>query len=147
VKTQNSKEKKIEIYPMGWIESPITVFHKGPSQGQEAKVKGKIIILKKFISTLKGLRPGDYIWVLCWFHLAKRDVLQVHPRLAREPGLAGVFASRSQDRPNPIGLELVKILKIEQNILWVEGLDAIDGTPVLDIKLHFPQIDCPEYQN
>ncbi|CAD7783322.1 MAG: hypothetical protein KIIPBIDF_02075 [Candidatus Methanoperedenaceae archaeon GB50] len=67
----------------------------------------------------------------------------MHPRLAREQGLAGVFASRSQDRPNPIGLELVKILKIEQNILWVEGLDAIDGTPSVGYKTPFSSNRLP----
>jgi tRNA-Thr(GGU) m(6)t(6)A37 methyltransferase TsaA len=146
-KSQNDKLKRmqtIEILPMGWIKSPITGPHQGPAQGQEAKIKGQIIIKKEFSLALNGLKCEDYIWVLCWFHLAKRDVLQVYPRLAKEQRLAGVFASRSQDRPNPIGLELVKIIKIDKNNLFVEGLDAINDTPVLDIKLHVPQIDCPK---
>lgn len=135
--------KEIKLYPIGEIESPITIPQAAPRQGQEAHIQGKVIIKPEYIRAIKGLRPGDYIWVLCWFHLARRDVLEVYPRMARERGLSGVFTSRSPSRPNPIGLELVKILQIEGNTLWVEGLDAVNGTPVLDIKLFFPQIDCP----
>jgi tRNA-Thr(GGU) m(6)t(6)A37 methyltransferase TsaA len=134
---------KIEIEPVGWIESPLKTRAEAPRQGQEAKIKGKIVIYSKFKRAIKGLKVGDYIWVLCWFHLASRDTLEVYPRLAQERGPAGVFCSRSPDRPNPIGLELVRILKIEENKLLVEGLDALDKTPVLDIKLHFTSIDCP----
>ena len=134
---------RIEIEPVGWIESPLKTRAEAPRQGQEAKIRGKIVIYPQFKGAIKGLRVGDYIWVLCWFHLASRDTLEVCPRLAQERGIAGVFCSRSPDRPNPIGMELVKILEIEENEIAVEGLDALDKTPVLDIKLHFPNIDCP----
>ncbi len=138
---------KIEILPLGVIESPLKSRAEAPRQGQEARVKGKIIIKEEFKKAVKGLKKGDYIWVLCWFQFAKRDILEVHPRMAKDRGLTGVFCSRSPDRPNPIGLDLVKILDIEDNVILVEGLDALNGTPVLDIKLHFPSIDCPKKES
>ena len=88
----------------------------------------------RFAAALAGLAAGDRIVLLTWFHLANRDVLSVHPRgdTSRQP--AGVFATRSPERPNPIGLHEVEILQVADGVLSVRGLEAIDGTPVLDIK-------------
>ena len=83
---------------------------------------------------LGGIAAGDELLVLTWLHLARRDVLQVHPRGNREAPLAGVFATRSQDRPNPLGLHQVTVLEVARHRLRVAPLEAIDGTPVIDIK-------------
>jgi tRNA-Thr(GGU) m(6)t(6)A37 methyltransferase TsaA len=83
---------------------------------------------------LTGIQPGDELLVLTWLHLAQRDVLQVHPRGDINRPLTGVFATRSPDRPNPIGLHRVSVLEVREQKLRVVPLEAIDGTPVLDIK-------------
>jgi tRNA-Thr(GGU) m(6)t(6)A37 methyltransferase TsaA len=81
-----------------------------------------------------GIQPGDELLVLTWLHLAERDVLQVHPRGDLSRPLTGVFATRSPDRPNPIGLHRVSVLETGKQRLRVALLEAIDGTPVVDIK-------------
>ena len=85
---------------------------------------------------LLGIQPGDELFVLTWLHLAERDVLQVHPRGDLNRPLTGVFATRSPDRPNPIGLHRVSVLEVvdAQRKLRVAPLEAIDGTPIVDIK-------------
>jgi tRNA-Thr(GGU) m(6)t(6)A37 methyltransferase TsaA len=83
---------------------------------------------------LQGLTVGQDIIVVTWLHLARRNVLKVHPRGDKNSPLAGVFATRSPDRPNPLGLHRVRVLEIVRNRLRVEPLEAIDGTPVVDIK-------------
>jgi tRNA-Thr(GGU) m(6)t(6)A37 methyltransferase TsaA len=81
-----------------------------------------------------GIQPGDELIILSWLHLAQRDVLQVHPRGDLKRPLAGVFATRSPDRPNPIGLHRVSVLQVNEAYLRVVPLEAIDGTPIVDIK-------------
>jgi tRNA-Thr(GGU) m(6)t(6)A37 methyltransferase TsaA len=83
---------------------------------------------------LLGIKPGDELLVLTWFHLAERDVLQVHPRGDLARPLSGVFSTRSPDRPNPIGLHRVTVLEIAEQRIRVAPLEAIDGTPIVDIK-------------
>jgi tRNA-Thr(GGU) m(6)t(6)A37 methyltransferase TsaA len=83
---------------------------------------------------LHGLAPGDEIIVITWLHQARRDVLEVHPRSNRRLPLAGVFATRSPDRPNPLGLHPVTVKKISGTRLRIGPIEAIDGTPVVDIK-------------
>lgn len=87
---------------------------------------------------LEGLRPGDHIIVLTWFHRARRDVLQVHPRSDPRRQLTGVFATRSPDRPNPVGLHPVIVRKVVKNRVRIGPSEAIDGTPVIDIKPVIP---------
>jgi tRNA-Thr(GGU) m(6)t(6)A37 methyltransferase TsaA len=81
-----------------------------------------------------GVKAGDELILLTWLHLAQRDVLQVHPRGDPNRPLTGVFATRSPDRPNPVGLHRVSVLEVTQDQLRVAPLEAIDGTPILDIK-------------
>ncbi len=81
-----------------------------------------------------GIKAGDNLIVLTWLHLAQRDTLQVHPRGRQEAPLKGVFATRSQDRPNPIGLHQVTVLEVAGQKLRVAPIEAIDGTPLVDIK-------------
>lgn len=83
---------------------------------------------------LDGLAAGDEIIVVTWLHKARRDVLKVHPRSDRTKPLMGVFATRSPDRPNPLGLHPVTVREVEKNRLRVGPIEAIDGTPVVDIK-------------
>jgi len=83
---------------------------------------------------LDGLRPGDDILVITWLHLADRTVLQVHPRSDTSRPMRGVFATRSQHRPNPLGVHVVTILGVDDLRMRVQGLEAVDGTPIVDIK-------------
>ena len=83
---------------------------------------------------LQGLEPGAEVVVLTWLHLARRDVLVVHPRDDPARPLTGVFATRSADRPNPIGLHQVRVLAVEGCRVRIGGCEAVDGTPVLDLK-------------
>jgi tRNA-Thr(GGU) m(6)t(6)A37 methyltransferase TsaA len=91
---------------------------------------------------LDGIRAGDKLFVMCWFHLADRETLRVHPQGNPENPERGVFATRSPDRPNPIGLSLVDVLAVEGTVLKVRGLDAVDGTPVVDLKPYVNRLDC-----
>ncbi|MHC1610013.1 MAG: tRNA (N6-threonylcarbamoyladenosine(37)-N6)-methyltransferase TrmO [Candidatus Methanospirareceae archaeon] len=107
--------------------------------------ESKIRIFDEFRDGLKGLDTFSHIFTLYWFHLRdteeERGVLRVIPR--RQPGSpeVGVFASRSPSRPNPIGLCVAELVKIEDNILSVKGLDALEGSPVIDLKPYIPRVD------
>jgi tRNA-Thr(GGU) m(6)t(6)A37 methyltransferase TsaA len=87
-----------------------------------------------FAEALTGISAGDRIIVVTWLHAARRDVLQVHPRDDPHRPLAGVFATRSQDRPNPLGIHPVTVKRIAGNRLRIGPIEAIDGTPVVDVK-------------
>jgi tRNA-Thr(GGU) m(6)t(6)A37 methyltransferase TsaA len=123
------------VQPIGWVHSPLRRREDAPRQGHEGAPNARLQIEPAFLAGLDGLRAGQDILVFTWLHEARRDVLAVHPRDDLTQPLAGVFATRSQDRPNPIGLHPVKVLSIEADgSLHVQGLEAIDGTPVIDIK-------------
>ncbi|MGC9347332.1 MAG: tRNA (N6-threonylcarbamoyladenosine(37)-N6)-methyltransferase TrmO [Anaerolineae bacterium] len=102
-----------------------------------------IVIDPAFSDALLGVEAGSDLLVIFFAHRASDDVLQVHPRGNRERPIRGVFATRSPARPNPIGVTTVQVRTVEGNVLEVVGLDAIDGTPVLDIKSHAPGFDTP----
>ena len=124
-----------EVQPIGWVHSPLRRRTDAPRQGHEGAPNARLQIEPAFLPGLEGLRAGQDILVLTWLHEARRYVLAVHPRDDLTQPLAGVFATRSADRPNPIGLHPVKVLSIEADgSLHVQGLEAIDGTPVIDIK-------------
>ena len=123
------------VQPIGWVHSPLRRREDAPRQGHEGAPNARLQIEPAFLAGLDGVRAGQDILVFTWLHQARRDVLAVHPRDDVAQPLAGVFATRSQDRPNPIGLHPVKVLSIEADgSLHVQGLEAIDGTPVIDIK-------------
>jgi tRNA-Thr(GGU) m(6)t(6)A37 methyltransferase TsaA len=104
-------------------------------QGFEGAPDARVELDPAFADALMGVTAGDDLIVLTWLHLARRDVQQVHPRDDPDRPLAGVFATRSQDRPNPIGLHRVRVLAVESPLrLHVAPLEAVDGTPVIDIK-------------
>lgn len=120
--------------PIGWIRSPLTSRKGAPKQGSEGAPDAWLEIEPEFEPALLGLEVGDEVVLLTWLHEARRDVLQVRPRSDPDRALTGVFATRSPDRPNPIGLHPVRVLEIEGTRLRVGPLEAIDGTPVLDVK-------------
>ena len=103
-------------------------------QGDEGAPDAWLDISRQATPGLMGIEPGDELFILTWLHVAGRDVLQVHPRGDLNRPLAGVFATRSPDRPNPVGLHRVSVLEVGEARLRVAPLEAIDGTPVIDIK-------------
>jgi tRNA-Thr(GGU) m(6)t(6)A37 methyltransferase TsaA len=133
---KQKEEAKMEMVlkPIGIIRTPITDADKAPRQGSESAVSGKLIVDEQYRDALLGLQKGWKIVILYWMHLAERDMLQVHPRGDRTRPLRGVFSTRSPQRPNPVSLDTVEITGIEGTVIDVIGLDAVDGTPLLDIK-------------
>ncbi len=123
-----------ELRPVGRVESPLSDPAEAPRQGDEGAPLARIVVLPDFWEAARDLREGDDALVLTWLHLGRRDVLSVRPRGDAMRPLTGVFATRSPDRPNPIGLHAVLIETVGENAIAVRGMEAIDGTPVLDIK-------------
>ena len=120
---------------IGVVRSPLRTTKNAPRQGSEGAPEAWVEIDPAFADALLGVASGDDVILLTWLHLGRRDVLQVHPRDNPRNPIAGVFATRSQDRPNPIGLHRVKVLDIDgRTRLKVSPLEAVDGTPVVDIK-------------
>ena len=124
----------LSLRPIGVIRSAIKERSQAPKQGAEGAPDAWIEIGASFIEALDGFRVGDEAIVITWLHQAKRDVLKVHPRSDPARRLTGVFATRSPDRPNPLGLHPVTIKEISNDRLRVGPIEAIDGTPVVDIK-------------
>ena len=128
-----------QLRPIGEIRSTLKSRGTAPRQGSEGAPDAWLEIRAFALSALDGLRAGDEVIVLTWFHQSRRNVLKVHPRSDPNRALTGVFATRSPDRPNPIGLHPVTIRKIVGTRLRIGPIEAIDGTPVIDIK---PVITC-----
>jgi tRNA-Thr(GGU) m(6)t(6)A37 methyltransferase TsaA len=122
------------IEPIGVIRSALTKLEAAPHQGDEGAPEAWLELTARVAQGLKGIRAGDELIVLTWFHRARRDLLQVHPRGRPEAPLKGVFATRSPHRPNPVGLHRVSVLEVAGNRLKVAPMEAIDGTPIVDIK-------------
>jgi len=119
---------------IGVIRSDLKTREEAPKQGFEGAPEAWLEVSEFAAPALDGLAEGDDIIVLTWLHQARRDVLKVHPRGDKRNPLAGVFATRSPDRPNPLGLHRVTIQQIDKNRLLIGPIEAIDGTPVVDIK-------------
>ncbi len=122
------------IRPIGVIRSPLESLAAAPRQGDEGAPEAWLDLDPNVQAGLTGLETGVRLFVLTWLHLAQRDVLLVHPRGDESRPLTGVFATRSPDRPNPVGLHLVTVLEITARGLRVAPLEAIDGTPIVDLK-------------
>jgi tRNA-Thr(GGU) m(6)t(6)A37 methyltransferase TsaA len=129
------------IRPIGWVRSLLKERHQAPHQGRPAGVEAELLMDERVLQGLDGIQAGDSLFVLCWFHMADRETLRVHPRGDPAIPKRGVFATRSPDRPNPIGLSLVDVLDVKGPVLKVRGLDAVDGTPVVDLKPHVSSLD------
>jgi tRNA-Thr(GGU) m(6)t(6)A37 methyltransferase TsaA len=122
------------IEPVGVVRSELTQLEEAPMQGDEGAPEAWLEITSQAAQALKGIKHGDELILLTWLHLAQRDILQVYPRGDINRPLTGVFATRSPDRPNPIGLHHVFVLEVSEQKLRVAPLEAIDGTPIVDIK-------------
>jgi tRNA-Thr(GGU) m(6)t(6)A37 methyltransferase TsaA len=131
----------IELTPIGRVESELTDRASAPKQGGEGAPDAWLVFEPSVLDGLDGIGPGAEVIVLTWLHRAGRDVLRVHPRDDPANPVQGVFNTRSPDRPNPIGLHPVRVLEVDGARLHVTGLEAIDGTPVIDIK---PVLGAPE---
>ena len=123
-----------KVKPIGEIHSRLTSRADAPKQGAEGAPDAWLELLPDYAAGLEGINVGSEIILLTWLHLAERTALQTHPRGDRSKPLTGVFASRSPDRPNPIGLHRVTVKEILGNRLRVGPLEALDGTPVIDMK-------------
>jgi tRNA-Thr(GGU) m(6)t(6)A37 methyltransferase TsaA len=127
-------ESRFELVPIGRVESPLTDPASAPKQGHEGSPGARLLFEPDVLEGLRDLRVGDRVLVLTWLDRASRDVLEVHPRDDPANPLTGVFSTRSADRPNPIGLHEVEIAAIDGGRVGVRDLEAVDGTPVLDLK-------------
>jgi tRNA-Thr(GGU) m(6)t(6)A37 methyltransferase TsaA len=123
-----------QLRPIGVISSLLKARSEAPKQGSEGAPDAWLEVYPWATEGLQGLAVGDELIVITWLHQARRDVLQVHPRSDPRNPLAGVFTTRSPDRPNPLGLHPVVVRAIEGNRLRIGPIEAIDGTPVVDVK-------------
>ena len=124
----------MELSPIGVVESPLTDPATAPKQGREGAPESVLVIAPEVAEGLDGIAPGDEVIVLTWLDRADRAVLRVHPRDDPANPERGVFSTRSADRPNPIGLHVVEVVEIDDTRLRVRNLEAVHGTPVLDLK-------------
>jgi tRNA-Thr(GGU) m(6)t(6)A37 methyltransferase TsaA len=125
---------RLEVIPIGVVESPLTDPAAAPKQGDEGAPDAWLVFEPGVLEGLQGIRAGDRVIVLTWLDRARRDVLRVHPRDDISNPMQGVFNTRSADRPNPIGLHPVEVLAIEGRRVRVTNLEALDGTPIVDVK-------------
>jgi tRNA-Thr(GGU) m(6)t(6)A37 methyltransferase TsaA len=124
----------ILIRPIGRVESPLVDKDTAPKQGDEGAPAAHLVFAPDMAEGISDLYPGEEVIVLTWLDRASRDVLRVHPRGDDRNPTRGVFSTRSPDRPNPIGLHRVEIVSINGLRIEVQPLEALDGTPVIDIK-------------
>ncbi len=132
----------VTCLPIGIVHSPFKERKDAPNQGRNTREISTLEIFPEYRDGLVGLAAGDAVFILCWFDRSERDILQVIPHGRTE--LTGVFATRAPVRPNPLSLTLVTIESITGTTLTVRGLEALDNTPVLDIKPYYAGIDVPE---
>ena len=123
-----------DINPIGVIRSELTSRRLAPRQGYKGAPDAWIDLYAAFSEGLKGISVGSEIVLITWLHESHRSVLKVHPHRDKNRPVTGVFSTRSPDRPNPIGLHRVSVLEIKENRVKVGPLEAIDETPVVDIK-------------
>jgi len=123
-----------QVVPIGWVESPLTDRAQAPRQGDEGAPSAWLVFTPEVADAVRDLAPGTEVIVLTWLDRADRDVLVTQPRDDPARPLTGVFSTRSPDRPNPIGLHRVQIVAVEGLRIQVRPLEALDKTPVIDIK-------------
>jgi tRNA-Thr(GGU) m(6)t(6)A37 methyltransferase TsaA len=123
-----------EIRPVGFVESPLSDRASAPKQGVEGGPEAWLVFESSMADAIRDLTVGDDVLVLTWLHQADRGVLAVHPRDDPSNPLTGVFSTRSADRPNPIGMHRVQVVAVDGLRVRVTDLEAIDGTPIADVK-------------
>ena len=134
---------QITYTPIGIIHSPFKEPKGTPIQPPGARgVEGSVELFPEYVEGLRDLDGFSHIILVYHFHLAKRPSLLMKPFMDDEPH--GIFAIRAPSRPNPIGISVVRLVKVEGNVLRVEDVDIVDGTPLLDIKPYVPEFDPPE---
>jgi tRNA-Thr(GGU) m(6)t(6)A37 methyltransferase TsaA len=131
---QTKNATRYELKPIGKVESSLTDLASAPRQADEGAPAATLVFAAEVLEGLKSLRAGDELILITWLDRAQRDVLSVHPRGDESRPEEGVFSTRSPHRPNPIGLHRVEITAIEGRRVKVRRLEAIDGTPILDVK-------------
>jgi tRNA-Thr(GGU) m(6)t(6)A37 methyltransferase TsaA len=123
-----------QVAPIGWVASSLVDRDTAPRQGDEGAPDASLIFSPAVQAAIADFQVGEEILVLTWLHRARRDVLVTHPRGDLNRPALGVFSTRSPDRPNPIGLHRVQILHIDGSTVQVRNLEALDGTPIVDVK-------------
>jgi tRNA-Thr(GGU) m(6)t(6)A37 methyltransferase TsaA len=132
----------LNLRPVGTVESPLTDAASAPKQGDEGAPDAWLVFEPAVAEALESVRVGDEIIVITWLDRARRDVLRVHPRGDTTRPEQGVFSTRSPHRPNPLGLHRVEVAAIEGTRVRVRGLEALDGTPIVDVKpVLSPRVD------
>jgi tRNA-Thr(GGU) m(6)t(6)A37 methyltransferase TsaA len=122
------------VWPIGRVSSELDDRRTAPKQGFEGAPQAWLVFEPEFAAGVADIHADDEVFVLTWLHLAQRDVLEVHPRDDPAAPLTGVFSTRSADRPNPIGLHRVRVLAVDGLRVRVADLEALDGTPIVDVK-------------
>jgi len=131
------------VKPIGVIHSPFREPKDIPIQSSAARdIEGTVEVYEEYMEGLKDLDGFSHIILIYYFHLSKRYSLKVKPFM--DDNLRGVFSTRAPSRPNNIGLSIVRLIKIEGNILYIKDVDVVDGTPLLDIKPYVPEFDVRE---
>lgn len=125
---------RYEVHPIGVVRSPLEDRADAPRQGWKGAPAAWIEVEPAYRDGLQGIEPGHELVLITWLHLSERDILQVHPRGDDDRPMRGVFSTRAPVRPNPLGLHPVTVVEIDGLRLKVEPLEAVDGTPVVDIK-------------
>ncbi len=132
--------KEIRYKPIGIIHSPLRKSQSVPIQSVASKgIEGSVEVAREYVEGLKDIEGFSHIILIYHFHLSKDYSLIVKPYL--DENLHGVFSTRAPSRPNPIGISIVRLTKVEDNIMYIQDLDIIDGTPLLDIKPYVPKFD------
>jgi len=135
------KMQSFEVRPIGVIHTPFTSSDGTPIQPRKALgIQGEIVLNPMYTDALKDLVRFDRVWLVYWFHMCREPELLVKPYMDTTP--RGLFATRSPSRFNPIGISSVRLKSIDENHLFVEDVDVLDGTPLLDIKPYVPEFDC-----
>lgn len=127
-------ERRFELNAIGYVESALVDRASAPKQGDEGAPEAWLVFDARVAPALRDLKAGDDVILLTWLDRADRSVMRVHPRDDRANPVMGVFSTRSPDRPNPIGLHRVRILGVDGARVRVNNLEAIDGTPIVDVK-------------
>jgi tRNA-Thr(GGU) m(6)t(6)A37 methyltransferase TsaA len=128
------------VRPIGVVRSGLSDRADAPRQADEGAPAADVVLDDDVREALTGIRVGDRLELLTWLHLADRSTLSTYPRGDTSRPLTGVFATRSPDRPNPVGLHTVTVTAVEGSVVRVDGLEAVDGTPVIDLK---PSLEAP----